>query len=76
MSLHENKTCARCGQSFECKPFDIGNCQCSAVQLTSEERHYLQSQHDDCLCINCLKAIKQELFESRMVAFKKRTPFS
>lgn len=76
MSLHEHKTCARCTQSFECKPFDIGNCQCAGIQLSSEEKHFLQARYDDCLCINCLKAIKQEYFENRLKQFKKRTPFS
>lgn len=74
MCEHEAKTCARCNQSFECKPFDIGNCQCASIQLGSEEKHYLQTQYDDCLCINCLRAIRQEFFQLRLDQFKKRTP--
>ena len=71
---HELKWCTRCKHSFECKPLDIANCQCSQIHLNEAELHYLQSQYDDCLCIDCLRSIKQEFFQLTKHEFIKRTP--
>lgn len=60
MRKHETIHCGRCNTLFECKPGSINQCQCSAIQLTVEEKVYIESKHEDCLCINCLKAIRQE----------------
>ena len=35
-------------------------CQCSTIQLSVEERAYVESKFEDCLCINCLNALQQE----------------
>ncbi|MGB4843431.1 MAG: cysteine-rich CWC family protein [Ferruginibacter sp.] len=70
MNKHEQKYCPRCSTVFECKPGSINQCQCSGIQLTVEERVYIESKYEDCLCINCLKALQQEYF-----IFKKKHIF-
>ena len=59
MCRHEEKKCSRCGSSFECKVGDIANCQCVGIQLTLEERAFIEERYDECLCIACLLQIKQ-----------------
>jgi hypothetical protein len=56
---HEKKHCARCNSNFECKVGDIGNCQCSAIQLSAEEIAFLKEMYDDCLCMNCIYELKR-----------------
>jgi len=58
MSTHEHKTCPRCQKTFDCKAGAIHLCQCSAVELDDEERQYISGHFDDCLCADCLIAIK------------------
>lgn len=58
--MHEEKCCQKCGQHFECKAGSIMQCQCSAILLSTEERHYIEKQYDDCLCINCLNILQNE----------------
>ena len=60
MPKHEDKYCPRCQTLFECKVGSINLCQCTTVQLTQEERAYLAKMYDDCLCANCMRALKQE----------------
>jgi hypothetical protein len=60
MPLHENKTCPRCQQPFECKVGDISHCQCSGLVLTPEEKIFLEARYNDCLCINCLRELKNK----------------
>jgi hypothetical protein len=57
---NNTKQCARCNHDFECKPMDIENCMCSSVQLNENELQFLQLTYNDCLCIDCLQAIKQQ----------------
>ncbi len=44
-------------------------CQCSAIQLSVEERVYAESKFEDCLCINCLHALQKEyvLFKEKLI---------
>ena len=60
MCKHEDKHCPRCSIAFECKAGSIILCQCSAIQLSLEERVYVESKFEDCLCINCLYALQKE----------------
>lgn len=60
MPQHETKRCARCRRSFECKVGNIAECQCSTVTLTHEERVYIESTYQDCLCVACLQALQFE----------------
>jgi Cysteine-rich CWC len=69
MCKHEDKHCPRCNRLFECKAGTITQCQCSAIQLTLEERVYMESKFEDCLCINCLAALQKEyiLFKEKHI---------
>ena len=60
MSSHEEKNCSRCNNAFECKDVSIMQCQCSNIQLSLEERVYVESKFKNCLCINCLRALQHE----------------
>ena len=60
MCQHEEKKCPRCGASFECKVGNITECQCYGVTFTIEERAYLESKYEDCLCRGCLLELKGE----------------
>jgi Cysteine-rich CWC len=69
MCKHEEKRCPRCNTAFECKAGTIMQCQCSAIQLSLEERVYVESKFEDCLCINCLHALQKEyvLFKEKHI---------
>jgi hypothetical protein len=60
MTVHENKTCPRCGKPFECKVGSITLCQCYSVELSLAETEYVKAKYDDCICVNCLEALKGE----------------
>ena len=72
MCKHQEKHCPRCQLVFECKPGSVLLCQCSAVQLSVEERAYVEARYDDCLCIDCLRDLqkKYEHFKAKYI-FKK-----
>ena len=65
MCKHEEKYCPRCDAAFECKPGNIGLCQCFGIAFNEEERQLLKEKFTDCLCINCLIEIKNEFAEQR-----------
>lgn len=69
MQKHEIKYCPRCKIRFECKVGSVLLCQCSDVRLTEAERNYLRESYDDCLCANCMKALKTEYYNN---LFKQR----
>jgi hypothetical protein len=60
MCQHETKTCGRCNEPFECKVGNILQCQCNGISLSDDEKKYLADNYTDCLCRNCLLAIKKE----------------
>lgn len=60
MCKHEDKYCPRCHTLFECKAGSIMICQCNTIQLSVEERAYVGSKFEDCLCAGCLAALQKE----------------
>ncbi|HRD56472.1 MAG TPA: cysteine-rich CWC family protein [Ferruginibacter sp.] len=54
---HEPKTCPRCNRSFECKPGDIGHCQCHGFQFTDSTKAFIAQKYADCLCRQCLQEL-------------------
>jgi hypothetical protein len=54
MNKHEQKYCPRCNQLFECKVGNITQCQCSTIQLTTEQLNYINTKYTDCLCAACM----------------------
>lgn len=52
-------TCPRCGEPFSCGVGAIGNCPCSGIVLTERQRAYIRAQFADCLCVTCLKAMRE-----------------
>jgi hypothetical protein len=55
-----SKKCSRCGNDFICNPANITACQCSGISFTEAEKTFISGMHfDDCLCLDCLKALKQ-----------------
>jgi hypothetical protein len=67
MCMHEMKICPRCSHLFECKMGSITECQCYAIQLSNEERMFIEECYDDCLCNSCLTELK-----TRYYAFKEK----
>ena len=63
MNKHEEKQCPRCKAAFECKPGNITQCQCYGMIFSEEEKRNIEEQYSDCLCKNCLIALKNELAE-------------
>ncbi|GGH80032.1 hypothetical protein HNQ91_004942 [Filimonas zeae] len=60
MPVHENEICPRCQQPFECKVGDVSNCQCNGLYLNEEERAHIAARYSDCLCIHCLRDLKNK----------------
>jgi hypothetical protein len=58
MCRHEEKSCPRCGNGFECKPGSITGCQCYGVMLNNDQRAMIEERYNDCLCRNCLLEFK------------------
>jgi hypothetical protein len=58
MPLPEAKRCPRCRQLFECKAGSIGQCDCTRITLTEEEKAFIGRQYEDCLCLACLTDLK------------------
>lgn len=71
MPDHEIKTCPRCNNTFECKAGDITQCQCYNIQLSTEERVFIEERYQDCVCDNCLLELK-----NRYVLFKEKYFFN
>jgi len=67
MPLHEEKSCPRCNKPFECKAGDITQCQCYGIQLSVEERAFVEARYKDCLCADCLLQLK-----NRYLLFKEK----
>ncbi len=70
MYKHELKNCPRCSRSFECKVGNISHCQCEGIILTLEERSFIETKFQDCLCRDCLKDLK-----NKYVLFKEKFLF-
>lgn len=67
MQKHENKKCGRCQAEFECKAGSVEQCQCYGIPLSVEERAFLDSRYQDCLCRECLLQLK-----NRYTAFREK----
>jgi Cysteine-rich CWC len=59
MCKHEEKSCPRCQQKFECKVGDVQQCQCFGINFDTEEKAFIEGRYNDCLCRNCLLELKQ-----------------
>jgi Cysteine-rich CWC len=68
MCLHEQKYCPRCNLQFECKAGSINLCQCSNIYLNEEEKGFIARQFEDCLCINCLRQLKEKFIATTSAA--------
>jgi hypothetical protein len=69
MANHENKYCPRCNAPFECKVGSIIQCQCHGFTFSDAEKDYIRATYADCLCRQCLAAMKHEM---NYVAIKKK----
>lgn len=79
MCQHETKHCGRCQAPFECKVGNITECQCYGVSMSQEEKKFIADNYGDCLCRQCLEAIKTEFRQdaadrklNRMISFSRR----
>ena len=67
MPSHERKSCSRCRQLFECRVGDVNHCDCTTIKLTLEEQAFIECKYVDCLCLSCLKDLK-----NKYVLFKEK----
>ena len=55
------KVCPRCGVVFDCKhDEDIRLCHCASIDMNADMRNYLREHYADCLCHDCLQALKEQ----------------
>jgi hypothetical protein len=54
----ENKSCPKCGASFEC--FPDADCWCENYQIHRKDYLEIVQKFDDCLCPDCLKNYAEE----------------
>jgi Cysteine-rich CWC len=66
MCQHETKHCGRCQAPFECKVGNITECQCYGVAMSDHEKKFIADNYNDCLCRQCLEAIKTEFRQDAM----------
>jgi len=59
MPHHEEVTCPRCKDVFECKMGSITLCHCSNVTLNEAQREYIAFHWNECLCNHCLRDISR-----------------
>lgn len=59
--MHESKNCPRCGKQFECKAGNITQCQCYGISLSEEAKQLVAERYVDCLCRDCLLALKDQV---------------
>lgn len=57
------KQCPRCHKNFICNKDNVLICQCNQIELNKNEKAYIASQFNDCLCLDCLKELKKEFLE-------------
>ena len=50
------------GATFDCMHNDILSCHCATVRLDALQRTYLMENYSDCLCHDCLKAVKDSFY--------------
>ncbi|MCX7612259.1 MAG: cysteine-rich CWC family protein [Ignavibacterium sp.] len=67
INKYEIKKCPRCGAKFECKVGNITQCECFTVKLSKNEIDFIKSIYEDCICVNCLKKMKQLYNENRVL---------
>jgi hypothetical protein len=73
LNKKEETYCARCEKRFECKPEDISSCDCSKVELSKEEYHFINARFKKCVCNACLVELKAECHKA--VRYTKPTIF-
>lgn len=66
------KVCPRCGATFECLHGDILSCHCAGVSLNAAQRTYLKESYPDCLCHDCLNAVKAGFYAFEINPFYKK----
>ena len=49
--------CAKCGDTFTCKP--QGGCWCNNYQLTPNQLQELKAKYADCLCEKCITSLSK-----------------
>lgn len=53
------KICPRCGAQLICRHDDMTiPCDCTKVKLEKKHFDYIRRHYDNCLCLDCLRAIE------------------
>ncbi len=67
MPLHKIKNCPHYSQVIPCRMGDIGHCDSTRIHLSLEEKAFVEDRYHNCLCLNCLKDLK-----NKYVLFKEK----
>lgn len=52
--------CPRCQQLFACKSDSIQLCECRTVHLDPAQLEFIRLQYSECLCVKCIRELKEE----------------
>ncbi|MFV0469963.1 MAG: cysteine-rich CWC family protein [Dysgonomonas sp.] len=64
------KICPHCGKIFECRHDNIIRCHCVNIYLTPEMKSFIAENYQSCLCLNCLKDIKESFHKRNIEPLK------
>ncbi|MHC5308657.1 cysteine-rich CWC family protein [Myroides sp. LJL116] len=70
--MDKNKNCTHCLEPIQCKVEDIGNCDCSKVDVSGDLRVFLANSYHKCLCVSCLEKFQKMLEYSKENIFPSR----
>ena len=65
MCQQKDKICPRCLAKFECRVGDITRCQCYTIKLDDAERDFLSQSYNDCLCADCMLALRMAYHQAQ-----------
>ena len=63
--MKSNIICQHCKQPFICNPKNITECDCSKIQLPSQEISYISKLYSNCVCNTCLLHLKDEFLAQK-----------
>lgn len=57
--------CERCQNQFICNPTNIATCDCSKIELSTQEISYIAKRYSNCVCNTCLLHLKDEFLAQK-----------
>ncbi|MDD4819945.1 MAG: cysteine-rich CWC family protein [Flavobacteriales bacterium] len=54
------KTCPRCGKTFECRHQEIDKCWCMSQAIEPDALAYISGEYTGCLCKDCIEELNRK----------------